>query len=340
MMIWDALRGHANQREMFLRAISRGRLPHALLLCGPSGIGKQRFARILAQCLFCEKYTDHELNACGQCPSCRQMQAETHPDFLFVECPEGKREFPIDLIAGRRENRGREGLCYDISLKPVASDRKIALLDDVDLMNEESANAFLKTLEEPPEYATLILLAGSRDSLLPTIQSRCQIVRFSRLSDDDVAELLLDLQMVESAEEARRLAPMCDGSLETASQLLTSESRELRKTVLDILAKPDFHATESAEKVIEVLESLGDTNAQRQGVVWVVHYCMEHFRQRLRELSSEHSEGTDETTYFAAEQIGMMMERSAEALRQIESMAPVALCVQGLFNDLPRFARQ
>ena len=338
-MIWDSLKGHTDQIEMFRRAISRGRLSHAFLFCGPNGIGKKRFARLLAQCLFCTSFPDTELDACGECPSCRQMQAGTHPDFLFLECPEGKNVFPIDLIAGHRDNRGREGLCYELSLKPTDSPRKIAVLDHADLMNQESANAFLKTLEEPPGYATIILLAGSRDSLLPTIQSRCQAVRFSPLSESMLSELLLEQQLVENSTEAASLAEMCEGSMQVAKQLSNSEFHELRRLIEQSLSKGDFHGTQVADEVVSALESLGDTNAQRRGADWIAHYCIEFYRRALRKIGDE-GDTSNESTFFAAERVGMLIERSAETLKQIERSAPVSLSLHGLFSDLLRIERR
>ena len=166
-MIWEKIRGHTHQVDMFRRAAGRGRLSHAYLFVGPEGIGKRMFARALAQCLFCDRFDDTQLEACGECPACRQMLAGTHPDFLTVCVPDGKSELPIDLLAGPIDRRGREGLCYDLSLRPMSANRKVAVIDDTDRMNDESANSLLKTLEEPPIDSTLILISTNPDSLLP-----------------------------------------------------------------------------------------------------------------------------------------------------------------------------
>src|SRR5690606_25957369 len=99
MTIWNRIRGHEAQVEMFRRSIGRGRLAHAYLFVGPDGIGKRRFARMFAQCLFCERRRAEDLDACGECSSCKQMQAGTHPDYLAVGRPEGKSVVPIELFA-------------------------------------------------------------------------------------------------------------------------------------------------------------------------------------------------------------------------------------------------
>ena len=105
-MIWDSLKGHQHQMEMFRRAIGRNRLAHAYLLIGPSGIGKRYFAKLLAQCLFCPQFSDEELEACGECHACRQMQAGTHPDLLEIGLPDGKRSIPLELLIGDRTENG------------------------------------------------------------------------------------------------------------------------------------------------------------------------------------------------------------------------------------------
>ncbi len=91
-MIWEKIRAHDQQREMFRRAMRRRRLSHAYLFFGPEGVGKKLFARALAQCLFCSRFDDAELEACGECSACRQMAAGTHSELLEVGCPEGKSE--------------------------------------------------------------------------------------------------------------------------------------------------------------------------------------------------------------------------------------------------------
>ncbi|MCA9081573.1 MAG: hypothetical protein KDA58_13500, partial [Planctomycetaceae bacterium] len=171
-MIWDRLKGHQTQVEMFRRAIDRQRLAHAYLLVGSHGIGKRLFVHLLAQCLFCDQHAEEELLACGRCSGCKQVLAGTHPDLLEVGCPKGKKELPIELLVGPPERRGREGLCHDLALRPMSASRRIALINDAELMNEASANALLKTLEEPPRDSLIFLTTPDTEPILPTIRSR------------------------------------------------------------------------------------------------------------------------------------------------------------------------
>ncbi|MEI8018151.1 MAG: DNA polymerase III subunit delta' [Schlesneria sp.] len=228
MSIWTSLCGHAEQREMFRRTIRRHRLSQAYLFIGPEGIGKQQFARRLAQSLLCQNSGEDPLEACGDCSGCKPFLAGAHPDFLYVGCPEGKRELPIALLVGPEERRGQEGLCHDLSLAPLPGSRKVAIVDDADTMNDASANSFLKTLEEPPERAILLLIASNLDALLPTIRSRCQLVRFSALETSDIEKILLEQDLVQSDADAKFASALSEGSLSTAKQLLEPELRELR----------------------------------------------------------------------------------------------------------------
>ncbi len=282
-MIWSALRGHQQQVELFRRAIGRGRLAHGFLFIGPEGIGKRRFAELLAQCLFCERRPDSQLEACGECRGCKQVRAGTHPDLLTVACPAGKRELPISLMIGPPERRGREGLCHDLAMRPMSAPRRIAIIDDAQTMNVESANALLKTLEEPPPGSLLILLTPSEDALLPTIRSRCQPVTFSPLSTDDVAELLIELEWETSEATARDVALLADGSLQTARQLIEPELRTLREQVFRQFSQFPLRPLATSAALLSALDDLGgDTTAQREHAAWVVRFAGEFLRGVLR----------------------------------------------------------
>src|SRR4051812_35565594 len=180
---WQRVRGHDALIAAFDRAVRRGRLAHAYLFTGPPGVGKRLFAIELAKALLCENPPPHptlspstggegdndkpsppavggegrvrgKLEACDHCAACTQVEAGTHPDFLVVSRPEEKLEFPIEVM--------RE-VCRNFSLKSARGRGKVALLDDVDDLNEESANCFLKTLEEPPPRSVLFLIGTDAD---------------------------------------------------------------------------------------------------------------------------------------------------------------------------------
>lgn len=350
-MIWDSIRGHAQQTEWFRRTLQRDRLSHAYVFVGPEGIGKRRFARTLAQCLFCQRHAPEELLACGECSACKLVLAGTHPDLHEVRRLSGKSELTIDVFVGKDENRGREGLCYDLSLRPMAADRKIAIVDDATAMTQEAANAFLKTLEEPPPKALLILIADRLDALLPTIRSRCQTVRFDSLSSTDVADLLRELELVADPSEAAALAELSGGSLAVATQLLEPTLRELRDVMYAQFASRNFDSITLAEKLTAGIESLGgDTATQRRNALWLVRFAAEFFRSAALYLiapslgsalpavvafAERWEAGNPEDLEFV---IGLF-DRVSETRQHIEANVSVTRCLDVLCEELGRQLR-
>ena len=349
-MIWDSIRGHGERVEWFRRTLRRGRLSHAYVFAGPNGIGKQLFARTLAQCLFCQRHSNEELLACGECSACKQVLADSHPDLHVVARKKESAEFTIDLFLGPPENRGREGLCYDLSRLPMTANRKIAIIDDATAMNPHAANAFLKTLEEPQPHALILLIADNLDALLPTIRSRCQTVRFDPLPSRDVAELLVQQEKVSDPAEAAALAELSGGSLTVAAQLVDSTLRELRDALYQQLAG-EFDSIVLAEKLNSGIEAIGgDTANQRRNTLWLVRFGLEFFRTAALHLS-DRPEGTvipDAVTFarrFDArspedfEFVMSLFERMAETEHHIESNVSVSRCLEILCEDLGRMLR-
>ncbi|MCA9006550.1 MAG: DNA polymerase III subunit delta', partial [Planctomycetaceae bacterium] len=279
----DSIRGHHSILEMLDRALSRSRLPHALLFSGAAGIGKKRVALHLAQCLFCQRTPPNELSCCHTCDSCKQMAAGTHPDLIAIECPPDKNILPLSLIIGDDDHRGREGVCYEMSLRPMVGDRRIAIIDDADKMNAESANALLKTLEEPSANYLMILIASDLDSILPTIRSRCQLMRFNELTQEDVVSLLLNQQLVDSEEQALQIARMSEGSLKTASELLDENLQSLRGNITSLLGRHPFQPQTFSDAVIQAIDDVGgNTGAQRKTAMWVIKFCADFYHQSLQ----------------------------------------------------------
>ena len=341
-MTWDQIRGHAEQVEMFRRSVRRGRLSHAFLFAGPDGVGKKQFARRLAQCFLCHTIPDAELQACGNCSGCKQVSAGTHPDLFVVGCPEGKSEVPIEIFVGPRERRGREGLCYELSLRPMAGRRKIALIDDADLLNEESSNALLKTLEEPPEHSLLILMTANPVGILSTIRSRCQLVRFAPLSQDDVSELLIELDMVQDAGEAQEVAAISEGSLTIAAQIVSPGLRELRESLYDQLASDPFNSLALSEIVATGLEELGGaTIEQRRNAIWLVRLLRlsgDGGRSSIRQVDI-FCQRFDGESAEDLERVMDLFDRAVLTERQLGRNMSIPLCLEGLFDDLGRVQR-
>ncbi len=270
------------------------------------------------------------------------MQAGTHPDFLAVGCPEGKSELPIELLVGSRENRGNEGLCHDLSLRPMVGRRRVAVIDDADRMSNESSNALLKTLEEPPSYAVIVLIAADASKILPTIRSRCQTVRFRPLDCAIVARLIKDLDWCEDPQEAQDAAQLSQGSLSAAQQLLNPQLRALRNTLLTAFGQPAFQSFTTSQAVLAALDAMGgDSQQQRTNAQVVVRFVIDFFRTTLREWCSLSSEATDAMSRRllhkdgeAPETIGAAIDRCVLAEEQLAGNVAIPLCLEALFSDL------
>ena len=331
---------------MFRRAVQRGRVAHAYLFLGPSGVGKRLVARRIAQALFCGKHEPGDLDACGACSACKQILAGVHPDLLTVGLPEGKRELPIEAFLGAPDRRGREGLLKELSLRPMSANHRIAIIDAADRMNEASANALLKTLEEPPPDSILILISSSSDALLPTIRSRCQPLLFAALPEHDVADLLIAQEWERDTGAAAEIARLSNGSLDVARQLLEPGLRSLRDSLADVLGAYPFNPVEAAHGVLKSLEELGGgTAGQREHAGWWLRFAVDFLRlvlspatdvspavERFRRIHRP-----DDPT--AAERIAGVLDRCLEAETQLQQSMPVPLCLEALLYDVGRILR-
>jgi DNA polymerase-3 subunit delta' len=193
------VRGQDRAREFLRAALARDRLPHALLFAGMDGIGKRCLALAFVARLQCEH--DGE-DACGECASCRQIGAGSHPDVQAVSVAPGKKEIGIDRI---------RDLKRFMQLRPIRGKMKVALIDEAHLLTIPAQNALLKVLEEPPGRSLLLLVSSNPDALLATVRSRCQRLQFAPLPTDTVVEILTAVSDID-AESARELAVLAEGS--------------------------------------------------------------------------------------------------------------------------------
>ena len=195
--------------DLLRRQMAQGKVAHAYLLTGPSQIGRGTLARWLAQALLCEEVRP----PCGVCPACRRVAAEVHPDLhrLHLDLQEGGRR-TLGIEAVREMRQG-------IAERPFYGRRKVYLIEDAECMTIEAENALLKTLEEPPPFVVLLLVALSDHLLLPTIVSRCQVLSLRPLSRQEVRQALVE-HWGASEEQAGLLAALSQGRLGWAVQAL------------------------------------------------------------------------------------------------------------------------
>jgi DNA polymerase-3 subunit delta' len=292
-MSWHNLLGHDDVVAQFRRAIARGRLASTFLFVGLPGIGKRTFGLKLAQALLCERHPESQLDPCEACPACLQVRALSHPDVEVVARPADKAFIPLDLLIGEKERRMREGLCYNISSKPYSGRRKIAIIDDADYLNNEGANCLLKTLEEPPPKSILILIGTSEQRQLPTIRSRCQIVRFRPLADAAVAELLLAEGTCATGDEAQQAAAWGAGSLARARQGASADFRDFRGQLLEILSQSEPELLPNAKFVSSFVEAAGKDSAAKRARLREVIAMAEEFYRQVMQASAGNPPGGD-----------------------------------------------
>ena len=174
--------------DFLRRAVAEGHAHHAYLLTGPTHIGKLTTAMALAGVLLCESNT-----GCGRCRHCALAQRGVHPDLRVLELPTDRKTIPIKDV-----HEFTQGL----ALKPLETPRKVYIVDSADLLSEDGANAFLKTIEEPPPAVTLILTATDPARLLPTIVSRCQRIALRPASAEATADYLVRVKGVDPSRAA------------------------------------------------------------------------------------------------------------------------------------------
>ena len=215
-----------------LRALlDQSAVAHALLFTGIDGVGKQTTARLFAMAVNCESYLEDKNSRvsadsapCGQCVSCRKILSGNHPDVLHIQ-PQGNL-IRIDQI---------RALSRTLTLKPYEAGCRVVMISDAQRMNPESANALLKVLEEPPEQTLLVLTAPETADLLPTVVSRCQLVRFNPISISSICRELVSRCNL-SSDAARVVAAMAGGSMGRAIAMSRSDWLERRNWLVRELA--------------------------------------------------------------------------------------------------------
>jgi DNA polymerase III subunit delta' len=333
---WHLVRGHDRVVESLRSSVRQGRLPHALLFAGPAGIGKRTFARKLAQALLCETRREADLDPCETCAGCLQMEAGSHPDFIEAAKPEDKHELPISVI---------RDLCDQFTLKPARGGHKVAILDDADDLNEEASNAFLKTLEEPPPGAVLILIGTSPELQLETIVSRCQVVRFDPLAEPEIAALLIEKGVAKDAADAARLAALGEGSVSRAIGLADADLERFRRSLIDELtAEHGFDPPALAHRLQAHIKQAGKESVdQRRRASLLIGELARFFRGVLWQTAGLASPCPDDHDRRAAilladrlepEDVFVLADRCIMADYQVQRRLYMSLIIESLMHDL------
>ena len=267
------------------------------------------------------------MNPCGVCEACVQVNAETHPDVIRVRKPKDKTVIPLELLIGPKEARMQEGFCRDVRLSPYCGGRKVAILEDADFLNEEGANCLLKTLEEPPRDAVIILVGTSEQKQLPTIRSRCQVIRFAPLTSADATRMIRDIHGSEADEamiaDAVRTSA---GDMSVALRLLDEETHRFRSALVNALDQPYPDPIAIRRIVTTRVDEAGkDAPKKRAALRDVFSIAVQHYRGVMRNEAS----GNEVRPLTLAR-----LDRSVRALRELDRMANVSTLIDCFAADI------
>ena len=240
--------GHEEIIRHLQNAIKTGKISHSYIFAGEPGSGKRLLAGIYAMTLQCEAGGE---NACGKCESCKRAIGKNHPDIIMVK-HEKPNTISIDEI--------REQVVNDVGIKPYSSPHKIYIIPDAEIMTPQAQNALLKTIEEPPEYAVIMLLTSNIDGLLPTIRSRCVRLDLKVVDDGLVKKYLMEHLHIPDYQ-AEIDASFAHGSIGKAKEAATSqEFADITQKALKILKYAD------SMEVYELTEAIKNLSSEKQNI--------------------------------------------------------------------------
>ncbi len=331
MTPWNLL-GHAWAVDLLRAQIARGALSHAYLFTGPSGVGRRTLALRFAQALLCPSPLSPG-EPCGQCRTCRQIEAMQYPDLTPVQA---EKEGGVLKVEQVREVRQL------LSLKPYQGRYRVALFLRFEEANASAANALLKTLEEAPQHALLLLTADTPESLLPTIVSRCQVMRLRPLTVETVAAALGERGA--DAETARLLAHLSGGRPGLAFRLLADpQALDFRRQRLD-----ELHRLLSASRVekFAYAERLTDRKrAEQEQFRKTLFLWLSYWRDVLLAVSNlsaslANPDRADEIRTLAARldlsSARRLVEQTEEAIERLDANVNARLLAEVLLLDWPK----
>ena len=250
--------GHESIKEELNKVVKSGSISHAYLFVGKDGIGKKKVALDFANDILCLEHV--EGHACGKCDAC--LKGESNPD-LQILIPE-KGAIKVDSV--------RE-FTREMFLLPTVSNRKVFIIDEAETMNEQAQNALLKCLEEPPLYASIILITSNKEKLLRTIKSRVAEVAFDSLSKDEIKKVLEE-NNIEVLPEALDYA---NGSVKKAMEFVNDDTIEVSQELFKLILKREFlelnkkfEQVKSDKKLKEQIEHILEN---------VMHLCFNALKQ-------------------------------------------------------------
>ena len=214
--MFENIIGNKKNKEILKKAIEINKTSHSYIFCGTEGIGKKLIAKELAKKILCLKEKE---NGCD-CKSCIEFDSDNNPDFQLIESVDGK----IKIEQIRQMQR-------KVAEKPIISNNKVYIINNADTMTTEAQNCLLKTLEEPPEYITIILICTNEGNLLSTIKSRCTRMQFEPIKDEELKEYIKT--KLPDEQISPQIIELAQGSIGKAIKL--NERKDIYENIENIL---------------------------------------------------------------------------------------------------------
>lgn len=262
MLRFQDIIGHEQIKEHFIKAIKAHQVSHAYILAGEAGMGRKSLANAFALTLLCEK---GRIEPCMECHACKQVLSGSHPDLIYVG-HEKPGSIGVDDI--------RKQINDTIMVRPYSSLYKIYIVDEAEKMTVQAQNALLKTIEEPPFYAVIILLTTNQEAFLPTILSRCIQLKLKPLRDSVVKGYLTDQMQIEEAD-ADVYAAFARGNLGKAITIASSEEFKLLHQELLHLLK-HIHDMDISE-LLDYIRKLKEDNLD-------IYECLDFMQMWYRDV--------------------------------------------------------
>lgn len=246
-MIFENIIGNEKNKKLLNQIIDTNSIAHSYMFIGKDSIGKMLFAKDFAKAILCT----NNLKQCDECKSCIEFNSSNNPDFEIIE-PEGNN-IKIEQI--------RE-FVKKVYEKPIVSNRKVYIINNSNLMTKEAQNSLLKTLEEPPEYVTIILIASNESLFLPTIKSRCTKIIFNKLTNNELKMILEKKYNRVNIQDL--ILKIADGSVEKAINLDGKEEQYKRIN--------NIYANLENINIIEIINSKDDIFKDKEQATEILEY--------------------------------------------------------------------
>ena len=266
-MNFNELIGNEKIKQNLIKTLNNNTVSHSYMFIGTKGIGKKEFAKEFAKGILCMNSEGNK--PCGKCKSCIEFVNSNNPDYYEIGLLEDENSIKIETIR-QMQKRVQE--------LPIVSERKVYIIDDSEYMTKDAQNCLLKTLEEPPEFVTIILIVSNENMILNTIKSRCLKMYFNNLSEVELKNYINE--NLETSDFTPNMLKACDGSIGKAKKIY--ENREIyleldrifndieNYTLTDVISKLDI-LYKSKDEIQEILEYLNTIfiNKAKQNIKYI-----------------------------------------------------------------------